>query len=159
MGGVPSIIAQYSFIGTSIIGAHLSTSLCQALQIPIAHFRLELMTISEKSRPCDWTVDRTRDFTRVTEPSNIRWFEKFDIRSSNIEYRTIEPYRMSNLFESSRYSINRTIEYRISNLIECRTFFNQQIFDRSNHRISNIELRIRIFIEWFGNPTLVRLII
>ena len=47
-----------------------------------------------------------------------------------------------------------TIEYRISNLIECRTFFNQQIFDRSNHRISNIELRIRIFIEWFGNPSL-----
>ena len=49
---------------------------------------------------------------RVTELSNIRWFEKFDIRSSNIEP---------------------------SNRIEYRTFRILQIFDRSNRQILNIE--------------------
>ena len=66
--------------------------------------------------------------TRVTEPSNIRWFEKFDIRSSNIEssnhsrifdHRTgsiIERFDRSNIsiFDQGfdiRYSMVRRIEY------------------------------------------------
>ena len=66
--------------------------------------------------------------TRVTEPSNIRWFEKFDIRSSNIEssnhsrifdHRTgsiIERFDQSNIsiFDQGfdiRYSMVRRIEY------------------------------------------------
>ena len=75
----------------------------------------------------------------MIEPSNIE-------PSNLIEYRTLSnPWDIRSIEPSN---------IEPSNLIEYRTFFNQQIFDRSNHRISNIELRIRIFIEWFGNPSL-----
>ena len=54
----------------------------------------------------------------------------------------------------------QTSRYLVMGIDQGRTFFNQQLFDRSNHRISNIEyrisnieLRIRIFNEWFGNPS------
>ena len=90
---------------------------------------------------------------RSIEPSNLI---KYRISSNSPDIRSIEPSNIepSNLIEyriSSNPPDIRSIE---PSNIEHRTFLNQQIFDRSNHRISNIELPIRIFIEWFSNPNL-----
>ena len=59
----------------------------------------------------------------------------FDIRCSNIEYRTlsnIEPFRTLEIFDQSNHRISN---HRTSSNIEL--FRILQIFDRSNHRISN----------------------
>jgi hypothetical protein len=108
--------------------------------------------------------------TRVTEPSNIRWFEKFDIRSSNIEpsdlclifdHRTgstIQWFDRSNIsiFDRSkgslqvrysmvRYSIDRifdqsNIEYRTDSPDRILRYSIHRTIRLSNH--SMIEYRI-----------------
>ena len=72
----------------------------------------------------------------------------------HIEYRTFRTletfdrsnHRISNLFESSRHSIDRTNELRTLNLSKPANIRSIEP--------SNIELPIRIFIEWFSNPNL-----
>ena len=103
------------------------------------------------------------DWSNIVRVRNGSIFDK--VRYSNIEYQisnhwimniepsililisNIEPFQVLQLFDPSNHGISN---------IEHRTFLNQRKFDRSNDWISNIELRIRILIEWFGNSNHAR---
>ena len=88
-------------------------------------------------------INHKQSYWQLKSPNEIimQRFEPirilFDIRCSNIEYRTlsnIEPFRTLEIFDQSNHRISN---HRTSSNIE--PFRILQIFDPSNHRISNIE--------------------